>query len=404
MRVLHVDAFAGASGDMILGALLDIGVPLSTIRRALQRLPVRGWSLSSRRVRRAGIAARKVTVRLSGRARPRGWKQIRRIVERAGLDPPVRDRVLSVFRRLVEAEASVHGVAPEAVHLHEVGAVDAIVDVVGACVGFAHLAVERIVVSPLTTGYGEVRCEHGLYPVPAPATAWLTRGVPVRPGDVALESLTPTGAAVLTTVADAWGPPPAMRPEATGYGAGDRDTGERANLLRLTLGEARPPTLAGTGEILVVELDVDDAPAQNLAHAAERWIEAGALDVQLSPVQMKKGRPGHRVTVLGRPQDVERLAEIAFRETTTLGVRYRVDSRIELPREHVPVRTAYGRVRVKVGRLGERAVQAWPEYEDCLAVARRRGVALKEVQQAAMESYRTARRPAATRGARRRST
>jgi uncharacterized protein (TIGR00299 family) protein len=397
--ILHVDAGGGASGDMILGALLDLGVPLRVLREALTGLPVGGFTLSSRRVERAGLILRKATVRVrrSAPRHRRTWAGIRKLVEAGGLAPEVRDAALAIFRRLFEAEAEVHGRPLDRVHLHEAGGIDAIVDVVGACVGLHRLAPARVVVSTLTTGFGTVRCDHGVYPVPAPATALLVRGTPVRAGAIEAERLTPTGAAILTTVADGWGPLPAMIPRAVGYGAGDRDLGADPNALRMTLGEplggVLPTGSSGAdAEVRVVEFDVDDATPQSLAHVAERLLADGALDVTTTPTVMKKGRAGHRLTVLVRPDRLGAVAERILRETPTLGLRYRDERRIELGRETVRVRTAYGAVTVKVGRLGDEP-KAWPEYEDCAALAARKGVTLRAVQEAALAAWRVRSKP-----------
>ena len=389
-KILFVDGTSGAAGDMVLGALVDLGVPLARIRRVLESLPVEGWRLSSRRVTRAGLTARKISVRLAGAHPGRGWREIQRILKAGDLEPTVRDRALRIFRRLIEAEAEVHGVAPERVHLHEVGGIDAIVDIVGACVALDHLAPDRIVVSTLTTGAGTVRCAHGIYPVPAPATARLVRGVPVRGGDIEVERLTPTGAAILTTVADAWGPLPVMRPSKVGHGAGDRDLGDDPNFLTMILGHSALAATrsGGSAEALVLEFNVDDATPQALAYASERLLRDGALEVYTTPVHMKKGRSGHQITVLAEPDHLEIMAAIVLEETSTLGLRYRRVGRIELERSRVKVKTRHGTVRVKVGHLDGRAIQAWPEYEDCAAIARRRNVPLKEIQQAALETWR----------------
>ena len=390
-KILHVDATSGAAGDMILGALVDLGVPLAHLRRTLSALPLDGWRIASRRVVRAGMTARKIDVRVPRQEPARRWGEIRRVIRGGKLPSEVTDRALEIFRRLIEAESEVHGHPFEKTHLHEAGATDAIVDVVGACLGIAWLEVDRIVVSTMTTGYGTVECQHGVYPVPAPATALLVRGHPVAGGDLEMERLTPTGAAILTTLADAWGPLPAMRPSAVGYGAGSRELEGHPNLLRMTLGEALSATAAAGSnddESMVIEFTVDDATPQVLGFATERLFEAGALEVYTTPVLMKKGRAGHQVTALVRPDKLDAVAETAFRETTTLGLRYRTESRIELERAQARVRTRFGVVPVKTGRLGGTEVQAWPEYDDCVALARRHGVPLKEVQLAALEAFR----------------
>jgi uncharacterized protein (TIGR00299 family) protein len=386
--VLFIDAAAGASGDMILGALIDLGVPAAIVRRALQGLGVEGWTLRSRAVVRCGIAGRKVDVRVRGPQPHRGWAALKSIISKADLDPAVRRLSLAVFRRLIEAEAKVHGRPVNKIHLHEAGGTDAIVDVVGACVGLAHLAPRRIVVSPMTTGFGSVRCAHGVYPVPGPATLELVRGCPVRAGEIEIERLTPTGAAILTEIADEWGSLPAMRPRATGYGAGDHDLGETPNLLRMVLGDEDDPFSRPAGEVVVLECTLDDSTPQVVAFAAERLLEAGALDVFTAPVAMKKGRVGHNLTVLARPEQWEVLARHVLEETSTIGLRYHAARRIELERSVRTVTTPFGPVTVKLSRLGGRVVQAWPEYDDCAAAARRHDVSLARVQQAALRGLR----------------
>ena len=420
-RILYVDATAGAAGDMILGALLDLGVPLARVRAGLKSLPLRGFSLSSRRVLRSGLRAMKATVRVADSADERGWREIRRIIERGRLAPAVRERALRIFRRLVEAEAEAHGKTPDAVHLHEAGAVDAIVDVVGACIGIEELAPDRIVVSRITTGSGRIACRHGSYPVPGPATAVLLRGAPVTGGDADGERLTPTGAAILTTIADGWGTLPPGKIVATGHGAGDREFEDRPNVLRMLLLEAESarvvepapvsivepapvsPVESAGAEVLVIEVTLDDAPPQVVAYAAERLFAEGALEVFTTPVHMKKGRTGHLLTVLARPDRLEALAGVVLRETPTLGLRYRREGRIELARRTAAVATPFGRVRVKEGLLDGEPVNAWPEYEDCARLARSRSVPLKRVQEAALVAYDKTRAPRRGRSARRKT-
>jgi uncharacterized protein (TIGR00299 family) protein len=384
-KILYVDAFAGASGDMILGALVDLGVPLRVIREAVETLPVEGWRLSSRRVDRNGIAARLVRVGTPPEGPGRGWKAISTILRSGSLDRPVRDRALLVFRRLLEAEATVHGRPFESVHLHEAGALDAIIDVVGACAGLQHLAPDRILVSPLVTGGGTVRCQHGEYPVPAPATACLIQGAPASSDGLSGERLTPTGAAILTTVADDWGPMPAMVLRKSGYGAGTREFPGRPNVLRMMLGESGGSGVGG--ELLVLECTLDDTVPQVIAHASRRLLDEGALDVWTTPVQMKKGRSGLMVTVLAREEPFQKLAGILLEETGSLGLRYRRESRLELERETTTVRTRYGTIRIKTGLIAGRPARSWPEYEDCAEAARTRNVPLREVQDAALLAW-----------------
>jgi len=389
-RVLFVDASRGASGDMILGALVDLGVPLSVLRTTLEQLDLDGWTIGSRTVERCALAGTKVDVEVAEDSPARRWRDIEAIIDTPKLAQRVRERSLAVFRRLIEAEAAVHGTTFEKAHLHEAGAIDAIVDVVGACAGIEHLDVDEIVVSAMTTGFGEVRCSHGTYPVPAPATLLLVRDVPVRAGEIEAERLTPTGAAVLTTLADRFAGMPSMRPGAVGHGAGSLDLGRVPNLLRMVVGQVESGTavLDGLeGEVAVIECTMDDATPQALAFASRRLLDAGALDVHTSPVTMKKGRQGHHLTVLARPDDLSRMARMVLCDTSTLGLRYRVEKRLELQRVVRHVETRFGPVEVKVGLLDGRELHAWPEYDTCAALAERHGVALAQVQQAALAGY-----------------
>jgi uncharacterized protein (TIGR00299 family) protein len=408
-KILWLDATAGASGDMILGALVDLGAPFAMVKRTVASLGLRGVRLTRRTVVRGAVAATKVDVGIKGHAHDdhhvhtktkrdghdhgRTLSDIRKIVAGAPIEPAVRDRALVVFRRLVEAEGEAHGLAAKSVHLHEAGSADAIVDVVGVCACLHAIRPDRIVVSPLTTGSGTVACAHGLYPVPGPATSLLLRGAPLTGIEAIGERLTPTGAAILTSIANAYGGPPPMTLARVGHGAGSRDYPERPNIVRAMLGvRATPervvaaPPLAP--KIIVVEFTVDDATPQLLAYAIERLFAAGALDVHTIPVQMKKGRAGHQVTVLVRPEDFDALTRTALTETTTFGLRFRAEGRVELERAIEKITTPYGVIPVKVGRLAGQEVHAMPEYEDCAAAARRHKVPLFVVQQAALRKRR----------------
>lgn len=388
MRCLYFDCFSGAAGDMLLGALVDAGVDVEALRARLASLRLPGVTLAVAEVRRGGLRGCQVTVGVppaDGHGH-RHLPQILALIERAGLPPPVVERAGRIFRRLGEAEARVHGVPIEQVHFHEVGAADALVDIVGVCAAIDLLNVERVLCSPLPTGCGTVTCAHGVLPVPAPATAELLRGVPLAACDEPGELTTPTGAAILTTLAAGFGPPPAMRILNLGYGAGTRENGRRPNLLRVLVGELEPaPDLRD--QVVVLETQLDDATGQVVAHAAARLLEAGALDVFTVPIVMKKGRPGQLLTVLAAAESAPALEDLLFAETPTFGVRRHVCERHVLARAHEPVRTPYGPIRIKVGRRAERAVQAWPEYEDCAAAARVAGVTLREVQAAALRAW-----------------
>jgi uncharacterized protein (TIGR00299 family) protein len=386
-RIAYLDATAGASGDMLLGALLDLGLPLEALRGELAKLPFRGYRLEAHPVQRAGLRATKLDVVVEHaheHAHGRHLAEIVGALQGSGLDEIVRARAIRLFERLAEVEASVHGTTPERVHFHEVGALDSIVDIVGSVVGLHWLAADSIVASPLNVGGGTVQMEHGRLAVPPPATARLVQGVPVF-GEGDFERLTPTGALLVTAYASAYGPLPAMKLQATGCGAGTRDSADRPNVLRILVGEGEATS---SGRIVVLECQVDDMAPQLFSPLIEKLLVLGALDAYLTPVHMKKGRPGILISVLAEPGARETLEELLFSETTTLGVRRQEWERSALERELVRVATPYGEVNVKVGRRGGRVYNAQPEYEDCRRASQQHGVALKEVFAAAIAAYR----------------
>jgi len=383
MRICYLDAFSGISGDMLVGALVDAGADPCRIADALASLGA-GAEVRFEKTKRRGIAATKFTVTAAQVKAHRHLPDIFRLIDQAGLPERVKQNAKAVFQRLGEAEAAVHNVPLERVHFHEVGAVDSIADIVGACLGFELLGVEEIHCSPINVGSGTVRTEHGVLPVPAPATVALLAGKPVYSRGPAMELTTPTGAAVAATLAVRFGPPPPMTLAAAGYGAGGADFAEHANVLRVLIGEASGATEATTVSIL--EANVDDLSPQVLGYAMERLIEEGALDVSFSPVFMKKNRPGTLLRVIARPEDQEKLAAVLFAETSTLGLRILAAERRVQARRLVEVETRYGAVRVKVSGDGAYA----PEFEDCRRLARERGVPLKEVLNEASLAYRKA--------------
>jgi pyridinium-3,5-bisthiocarboxylic acid mononucleotide nickel chelatase len=382
MRIGYLDCPCGLAGDMILGALLDAGCKLERLQEVIARLSLPGVTLAAQTVTRAGFAATQARVNIEqDRQHHRHLSDILAIIAGAGLAAGVAERARRVFEHLAQAEAEAHGIPIEKVHFHEVGAADAIVDIVGACAGLEILGVQRLLCSPIPTGSGTVTCAHGVLPVPAPATARLLRGVPILGGDVEAELTTPTGAALATTLADAYGPLPEMKLEALGCGAGTRDFLQRANVLRLFVGETADSDACDRDAVCVLEAQLDDCPGQNVAYAASRALEAGALDAYIVPIIMKKGRPGQLLTVLCRPEDAPKLEQLLFAETSTFGVRRQEARRCKLIRRRVTVETQYGPVAVKVGR-GEAGVErAWPEYEDCAAAARKTGLPLERIQQ-----------------------
>jgi uncharacterized protein (TIGR00299 family) protein len=360
---------------------VDAGCNLAEMEDHLRRLPVPGWEISSEKVVRRGFKATQVKVESSDPQRHRSLSEILQLIERAGLPPAIAGSASRIFQRLGEAEALVHGVPIEKVHFHEVGAVDAIVDIVGAAAGFAQLGIEEFVCSPLNVGGGRVDTQHGNLPVPAPATAELLRGAPTYSNGIQRELVTPTGAAIVATVASQFGPQPEMTVAAIGLGAGSAELAEQPNVLRLFIGEsaARRDGTSVDEDIIVLEANLDDMSPQVYGYFAERALEVGALDVFSIPVQMKKNRPGQLVTVLCKPADREKLSDLLFRETTTLGVRQSHVQRRTLQRESITVDTKLGSIRMKVARLNGQILNVAPEYEDCQKVAAERGVPLKMV-------------------------
>jgi len=421
-RIAYFDCASGASGDMVLGALVDLGLPLDRLRAELGKLKLGGYRIEARKVDRAGLSATQVEVQVEGQeggtdehehghehdhdhdhehGRPhrhapsvahphRGLKDIVRMIETSGLEAQVKERATGLFRRLAEAEAAVHGTTPDEVGFHEVGAVDSIVDVVGAVIGLGWLDVDRFLASPLNVGTGTVKMAHGEFPVPPPATLRLVSGVPVY-GAGEGELLTPTGALLVTAHAAVYGPLPALRPEGVGHGAGARDTPGRPNVLRLIVGDeaaaADEAPAAGSGRVAVIEAELDDMSPQLFGPLIERLLGAGALDAFYTPVQMKKGRPGVLLTVVAEPPGRVAIEEVLFAETTTLGVRWQEWERTVLDRESVPVETEFGTIAVKVARRQGRVTNVQPEFDDCLARARAASRPVKEVWAAALSAY-----------------
>jgi uncharacterized protein (TIGR00299 family) protein len=378
MRIAHFDCFAGVSGDMILGALLDAGVEPDVWQGELSKLNLSGYELKIDRVQKQGIAAIAVRVLLGEESPKRHLAEIEELITTSQLPTEVKEMSVEVFRRLAVAEARVHGTTPDRIHFHEVGGIDAIIDIVGAVVGLRLLGVEEIYASTLPLGHGFVDCAHGRLPLPAPATMELLQGVPVLSRDVEGELVTPTGAAILTTMAEGFGPFPAMTVEKIGYGAGQRDF-PFPNLLRLLVGTTSPTLDARMETLTLLEANIDDLNPEFYGHLMERLFTAGALDVYLTPVQMKKNRPGVVLSVTCPPAQAEALAALVFAETTTIGLRRQEVQRWALARERVEVETSFGTVGVKVARLSGRVVTASPEYEDCRRLALESGVPLKEV-------------------------
>jgi pyridinium-3,5-bisthiocarboxylic acid mononucleotide nickel chelatase len=443
-RVLYFDAFNGVAGDMVLGALLDLGLPLEHLHSELSKLHLDEFELHAEPVERKGLRAVNFTVaaRSPGGAkvahwpvhddehgeshdhahgghgdhqhrhshshrhgaspeaarapagRHRGLREILGLLDASSLNQAVKERATLIFGRLGEAEAKVHNTSVEEVHFHEVGAIDAIVDIVGACIGFEYFEVDEFHTAPINLGGGTVTFSHGTWPVPAPATAELVKGFPTLLGTAGVELTTPTGAAIVTTLARPGSVPPPAQYSRWGYGAGDRELPDIPNVLRIMLGEsARATGVTGFAalqeEIVILEATLDDQDGQAFGYFLDLALAQGALDLYYTPVQMKKNRPAVQLTLLCRLEDEQKMLELLFEETTTLGVRSSTSKRWVLPREILEVMTSFGPVRVKVGRLGGKAVNFRPEYEDLRAIAERTGQSLKAIRRLVLQEIDT---------------
>ena len=396
MRILYFDCFAGAAGDMILGALLDAGLPFDELKHALGSLAVEGWDVSVDRVIKKGLSATKFRVHPLSLAHHghHSLQEIETAIGRSALTVAGKARAMAMFHRLASAEAAIHGTSLDQVHLHEVGAVDSIIDIVGVVFGLEWFKADRIVVSPLNVGGGMVRSAHGIFPVPAPATVALLKDAPIYSSGIQSELLTPTGALILSEYASSYGPVPAMRVQQVGYGAGDRELAETPNVVRVLVGESvddRRDALLGAPasamRIVVLECEIDDMNPQIFGPLMDTLYAAGALEVFYSAVQMKKNRPGTLMTIVARPDHREQLTAIVFRESTTIGVRYQEMSRDCLDREMVTVDTAVGSVRFKVARQKGQVVNAQPEFDDLAKRAAERGIPIKDVQALAIQAW-----------------
>jgi uncharacterized protein (TIGR00299 family) protein len=389
MKAAYFDCFSGISGDMTLGALIDAGCSLDALRGKLQGLQVLGWGISAEKVWKNGMAATYVKVKTEDNQKHRSLTTVLGILDSSNLDSRVKARASAIFRKLGEAEATVHDVPLEKIHFHEVGAVDAIVDIVGACIGFEELGFEVFACSALNVGGGTAKMAHGVLPVPAPATARLLMGKPTYSNGVQKELVTPTGAAIVATLCGAFGPQPAMKVSAIGYGAGTADLESQPNVLRILAGDVSDKNVGDHGgTIRVLEANLDDMNPQIFGYLLEKALAAGALDVFAVPVQMKKSRPGMLVTILCKPEEEGKFQEMLFAETTTLGVRSHLVERRALPRESVKVQTKFGEVRVKFARSEGRARHASPEFDDCRKLAEEKNVPLHEVMEQAMLRFR----------------
>jgi hypothetical protein len=370
---------------MVLGALVDAGLSMEELESQLRLLPVRGWRIDHRKVVRNGISATRVDIVIDDKEKThRYFPDIREMILKASLDSVVKEKAIDIFSTLARVEGEIHGIAPEKVHFHEVGAVDAILDIVGAVVGMELLKVRRVYASPVSVGRGFVTCEHGILPVPSPATAALLSGHRLEFTECQAELTTPTGAAILTSLIDRQlqGEMPVVY-QTIGYGAGSRELPDRPNVLRIFIGEEET-----FENVWVVETSIDDMNPEHYEYVQEKLFDGGALDVTLSPLIMKKGRPGTEVKVLIPFENRERIVQVLFRETSTFGVRFYPVSRSILERTSCIVTTRYGRVRVKIARNGTHQIKVSPEAVDCIEIAKNKSVPLDSVYEEARRAYR----------------
>ena len=393
MRQAYLDCSSGISGDMLLAALLDAGLDARRLLAELKKMRLGFYEFKLTRAVRGTLVGARVDIRVPGRQPHRKLADIEELIGKTELAETVKEKALRIFRRLAEVEGKLHNQPPGEIHFHEVGAVDAIIDIVGACVGLELLELSELICSPLNVGGGRVEAEHGSLPVPAPATAELLKDIPIYSSGVEGELVTPTGAAIVSTLASSFGPLPPMKVERIGYGAGEKDFPKFANVARLFVGESvevvRPqPGTAGDEVVSVIEANLDDMNPQLYGYFVEQALASGALDVTCSAIQMKKNRPGFLVTILSTPEASDALAQLLFEQTTTIGLRIHEARRKVLERELVSVETRFGAVRVKIAKREGKVVNVAPEYEDCQRLAREKFVPLKEVILAAQLAYR----------------
>ena len=396
MKIAYFDCFSGISGDMCLGAVVDAGVSLKELEKELKKIPIGGYRLTAKKVKKAGFTSTKVDIDVSAqRLAPhalRKWNDIEKIINRSRLSEEIKQRGRRIFKRLFEAEAKVHGGTFERVHLHELGAVDCIVDIFGTIIGLNILGIEKVFSSPINLGSGFVETEAGILPVPTPATVEILKKVPVYSKDVLFELTTPTGAAIIKEISSGFGDMPPMDIGKIGIGAGNKDFKDRPNILRLFISNPpsppRPPLSKGgqrgmggllDENVIVIETNVDDMNPQIYEYAMEKLFMAGALDVYFTQVLMKKGRPGVKMTVLSNKEQLENMIKIVLKETSTIGLRFYEAKRRILHREIKTIDTEFGKVRVKFSRLGDDILKATPEYEDCKRIAKKLNIPLIEV-------------------------
>ena len=378
MKTIYIDAFSGISGDMMVGALIDLGLTLQTIKEEIDKLPLDGYEISCKRVKKNGIDAAKFSVKVEQKQPSRLYSNIKEMLQSSSLKQEVRDLSLAIFDAIARAEGKVHGIAPEKVHFHEVGAVDSIIDIVATAIGIDDLGIKKIVSSKIITGTGIVKGDHGHMPIPAPATSELLKGIPFKSSDVPFELATPTGAAIVKVLASDFGDMPDINVETIGYGAGDRDLDSRPNLLRIFLGEEismtknmqhephnkTPNGSYDTDKVLIMEASIDDMNPQFFQPLIEKLFKEGALDVSMTPIFMKKMRPATLLQAIAPHEKKEELASIIFSDSTTIGIRCYEAERMKLLRREETIETSFGKIKVKVVEKGNGLTEIRPEYDE----------------------------------------
>jgi pyridinium-3,5-bisthiocarboxylic acid mononucleotide nickel chelatase len=390
MKIAYFDCFSGAAGDMIAGAMLDAGLDFEFLKSQIATLGIKNLAVTVSETKRAGLRALHFVPLIKEEHHHRHLSDIIKIINDSKIGEKPKQTAVAIFNRLAEAEAAVHGKEPNDIHFHEVGAIDSIVDIVSAAVGFDTLGIEKVYCSVLAVGGGQIKAAHGIMPVPAPATAELLKGVPTVGGPIDKELLTPTGAAILTTVAESFGQIPPMKIETTGYGAGTLDSEHVPNVVRLILGQSTDDSSATTDSVCLLETNIDDITGEIISHTMNELLAAGALDVFTTPIIMKQSRPAVKLTVICQTADIARLEEMIFEAGITFGIRRQIVERSKLAREFLTVKTRFGNIKIKVGKKTGRIVTSKPEFADCAKAAQEHKVSVKEVMQTAIAEFKNA--------------
>jgi uncharacterized protein (TIGR00299 family) protein len=387
MKIAYFDCFAGAGGDMIAAAMLDAGLDAKFLKAQLATLGLKDLDIKIAETKRAGLRAISFQPVTPEQNQPRNLKQITKIIETSEISQQAKNTAVSVFQKVAQAEAAVHNKDPNDLHFHEVGALDSIVDIVSASIGMHSLGIEKVHCSALSVGGGSLKCAHGLMPIPAPATAQILKGVPITAGPAQAELLTPTAAAILTTIVDQFGPLPTMKIETVGYGAGSMQFDDFPNVLRLILGQTMPEATANADTVCLLETNVDDISGELIGFIGQDLLKRGALDVFTTPVYMKQNRPAVQISVICKAEDAARFEQALFQQGLTFGIRKQFLQRSKLTRDFVAVQTDYGQIRIKTGLLDDKIVNAKPEFSDCVSAAEKHDVAVRTVVEAAMTAY-----------------